>query len=645
MQRLDTISLTPRRLAVELCCVLALAWLAAGQAGWLPLPPVLGDAGPAGALVQLVLVLPVAWLNRGVLARGVSALRALAPDSATLATAAAAVALVYGLYAGVAGPGGASLMMDSAAVLLLADVAAAFPRRVADRAAAPGAALRARLPETARLVRDGQPVTVPCAEMQAGDVFLVRAGESIPADAEVLEGEGTVDESALTGDGTPVAKSRGDTVCAATRSQSGALACKALRVGADTAAARAAASVAGEPGPLGQRAGQLAGVLAPLGLGLAVVVPVVWLLAGAEAPVAVARAVSVLAVCAPGAAGLAASAAALAALRSAAGQGLLFAGVRDLERIGATATVALAQEGAVTEGRPSVVRIIGTRKVPEKFLLGMAAGLESQNEDAMAQAVLERARRDGIKLSLVKNLEALPGRGMRGTIAGKVLAGGDAAFIETQCELTPDLREAGDRLTREGVTPLYFSLDGHAAGLIGVAQAMRPGTRQAVDRMRALGLQVVLLAGADDATATRLAGQLGLAGQVRGGESPLAGLTRPVAVAGTSAPMLAGADTGVSVGTAAAALPQAGLALPRGDLGGLPAAVELSRQLEQRVRRRLIAVAAYHLAALLLAAGVLAPLGLVPGPVLCAAAACVATACAARGGDAARTAPAPEEAP
>ncbi|MCI6883591.1 HAD-IC family P-type ATPase [bacterium] len=641
-----------KRLGVSLLCTVPLAVLA-----WLlPVNRILGASAPLSlvyAVVQGALTVPVCVVSRPVFRRSLDALRSEHPGAAAqdaLAALATVVCLIYSVYrfGQVAGcflmgfdeellmQARASLFFAPAACILTCNSAASLAGALLwQRAAAPAAALQAALPNSACVLRDRNPCTVSADAVREGDIVLLRPGDVLPADGVVLEGQSSVEESLLTGDPTPVDKHKGCTVFAGTRNGDSALICRATHTGSDTALAHicaAARGTAGTPVPLARQAERLFSLCVPALAGLAVVVLVVWLLLGLPFDAALGRAVAVLAAGCPLASLTAGPAALLACSMAGLKQGILFRSGGGVEAAANAKTVLLQKSGTITTDRPEVVELVGTRNVPARFLLGMAAGLESQSDDPMAQAVMRRALADKIKLSAVQNVTAVPGQGLCGKFAGKTIAGGSEAFIAAHCELTPDLKEAGDRLAAEGITPLYFSLDGHAAGLIGISEMVKKSSREAVQAMQALGLEVVLLTADPAATACRTGSLVGLdEAHVVSGLTPQTFADevrsrRAALVAGPAdAGALADAVPGIAIGTHGRPVDCAPVQLVHGDLACVPGAVKLARRTTARLRRALTGVTVYHIAALLLAVGVLAPFGVVLPP----AAAALASALAA----------------
>ena len=468
-----------KQLTAALCLLAPLLALALA-----PLPDALEQGAPALACgaVQLALALGVAWALRDVLRRGAQELARREPGGAALALLGACAGLAYGVLAlGAGAAAGGPVRRDwyfEAAALLPALAAAGewFWQQKLEQAAAPlfRVGRRAR---SARRLQDGAEQAVDPAALRPGDRVLVRAGEVIPADGAVCEGVGAVREQALTGEKAPVKKFPGSAVCAGTVLKEGTLTCEVERAGAATVQARLAALVtecaAGE-GPLARWAGQFARKTARRALALAAAAFLLWLAAGFGPGRALGAALAVLAVGSPTALLPGVTAALCGAAGSAAVRGVYFRTLAALEQAAEVRAVGLDAAAALDAGEPEVVQVAGTRRVPEKFLLSMAAGLCLQAADPLARAILRRAEADGVKYTAVAGAETVPGQGLQGKVAGKVIAGGGAAFIAGFCPLPPDLLEAGQALERRGATPLYFVLAGSPAGVIGISRSVRP---------------------------------------------------------------------------------------------------------------------------------------------------------------------------
>lgn len=649
-----------RRLILSLCFLVPLMYLSMGHMIGLPLPPFMDGGGWDAlwfGLAQLVLTLPVCWINRAFFISGWKGVRSLSPGMDTLVAMGAGAALVYGVFAifmiggGIAAGNEEQIMQfrhdlyfESASMILtLITVGKMLEAYSKGKTTSALKSLMQLAPPTACVLRDEGELTIPVEQVRVGDIFLVRPGESIPVDGVVVEGQSSVNEAALTGESMPVDKEKESPVSAATINQNGALTCRATRVGQDTTLSqviRLVADAAATKAPLARTADKVAGIFVPTVIGIAAVTLVIWLLIGQAFDFALARAISVLVISCPCALGLATPVAVMVGSGVGARSGILFKTAASLESTGYTDTVVLDKTGTVTAGEPSVVEIVGTRRVPQKFLLGMAAALESQSEHPLAKAVLACAKENNVKPSMVKDVQAVPGKGLVGKVAGKVMAGGNEEFIRSVADVPDDLLESGRRLSGQGATPLYFSLDGHAAGVIAVADSVKPSSKQAIAELRALGLHVVLLTGDNANTAAYIAQQVGLdtadvvAGVLPAGkEAEVRRLQAEgrVAMVGdgiNDAPALTRADTGIAIGAGAdVALDAADVVLVRSDPADIPAAVRLSRKVVTNIYQNLFWAFLYNAVCIPLAAGVLYPLGILLNPMIAAAAMSLSSVC------------------
>ena len=650
-----------RRLILSLCFLAPLMYVTMGHMVGLPLPPFLEGHGMGAlwfGLVQLALTLPVCWINRAFFISGFKGVRSRMLGMDVLVSLGAGAALIYGLFSifmiarGIAA-GDMEMVMEyrhdlyfesAAMILTLITVGKMLEAYSKGKTTDALKSLMRLTPQTACLVRDGAEVTVPIAEVKRDDIFIVRPGESVPVDGVVEDGSSSVNESALTGESMPVDKLKGDPVSAATINQNGALTCRATRVGQDTTLSqviRLVQDAAATKAPLAKTADKVSGIFVPTVISIALLTFLIWIIAGQTFPFALARAISVLVISCPCALGLATPVAIMVGSGIGAKSGILFKTAASLESTGYTDTVVLDKTGTVTAGEPHVVSIIGTRSVPDKFLLGLAAGLESRSEHPLAHAVLAKAKEDGITIRPVEDFAAVTGKGLTGKVAGKVVAGGNAAFIKTQCELTDDLLDAGTALAAQGATPLYFSLDRHAAGVIGVADVVKPTSKSAIAQLRALGMRVVLLTGDNARTAAHIADMVGLdAGSVvadvlpAGKEAEVrrlqdAGRVAMVGDGINDAPALTRADTGIAIGAGAdVALDAADVVLVRSDLADVPAAVRLSRKVVTNIHENLFWAFFYNAVCIPLAAGAFYPaFGILLNPMIAAAAMSLSSVC------------------
>ena len=511
------------RLIASLIFLVVLMYFSMGHMMWgWPLPAWFNDNHIAMGLVQLLLAGIIMVINQKFFISGFKSLWHRAPNMDTLVALGSMASFLWSVYvlfamtrAQVDGDSAAVMnyMMEfyfesAAMILTLITVGKMLEARSKGKTTDALKGLMKLAPKTAVVVRDGQEAAVPIEQVRKGDVFVVRPGENIPVDGVVLEGNSAVNEAALTGESIPVDKNPGDAVSAATVNQSGFIRCEATRVGEDTTLSqiiKMVSDAAATKAPIAKIADRVSGIFVPAVITIAILTTIIWLLTGHEFGYALARGISVLVISCPCALGLATPVAIMVGSGVGAKNGILFKTAASLETTGYTDAVLLDKTGTITTGEPSVVKVVGTRNVPEKFLLSMAAGLELRSEHPLARAILQEADRDKLSYATVTDFEALPGKGLRGKVAGKLIAGGNANFIRETCELTPDLEQAGEEMSRDGVTPLYFSLAGKPAGVIGVSDVVKKTSAEAISQMKALGLQVVLLTGDNAATARHIA--------------------------------------------------------------------------------------------------------------------------------------------
>ena len=649
-----------KRLIASLCFLVPLMYVSMGHMIGLPLPSFMeghGSGAMVFALVQLALTLPVCWINRAFFISGWKGIKSRAPGMDALVSMGAGAALLYGLYAIVMIGIGLKnddmelimqyrhdLYFESAATILtLITVGKTLEAYSKGKTTDALKSLMKLAPQTACVLRDSEQVMLPVSEVQVGDLFLVRPGESIPVDGTVTEGISSVNEAALTGESMPVDKFPGSPVSAATINQNGALTCRAERVGQDTTLSqviRLVRDAAATKAPLAKTADKVSGIFVPAVTCIALLTFVIWLLLGQTFTYALARGISVLVISCPCALGLATPVAIMVGSGVGAKNGILFKTAASLETTGYTDAVLLDKTGTITTGEPSVVKIVGTRNVPAKFLLSMAAGLELRSEHPLARAILKEAEKDKLSYATVADFEAVPGKGLQGKVAGKVIAGGNADFIRETCELTSDLERAGEEMSRDGVTPLYFSLAGKPAGVIGVSDVVKQTSAEAISQMKALGLQVVLLTGDNAATAKHIGAMVGLdEGHVIAGVLPAgkeaevrrlqaAGRVAMVGDGINDAPALTRAETGIAIGAGAdVALDAADVVLVRSDLADVPAAVRLSRAVVRNIHQNLFWAFFYNAVCIPLAAGVFTGIGITLNPMIASAAMSLSSVC------------------
>ncbi len=646
-----------RRLIVSLCLLIPLMYVSMGHLMWgWHVPAAFAEDPWAIALYQLLLTGLIMVINQRFFVSGFQGLLHRAPNMDTLVALGSGAAFVYstavmfrmGAYFN-AGNGEMAahclhdMYFESAATILtLITVGKMLESYSKGRTTNAIKGLMDLAPKTAHVLRDGAEITIPAEEIAEGEIFIVRPGESIPADGEVLEGESAVDESALTGESLPVDKSAGSSVSSATINRNGALKCRAVRVGRDTTLQQIIDMVenaVATKAPIAQIADRVSAVFVPAVIVLAAATGLIWLAAGAGVGRALSHAVSVLVISCPCSLGLATPVAIMVGSGMGARQGILFKNATALEQAGKTDFIVLDKTGTITEGSPRATDLCPAPGVSEQELLRVAAALEGKSEHPLAKAVCLRAEEDGIEPEDVGDFRALPGSGVEGTIDGLAALGGNAALFEARGLLAAEARAEGDRMAGEGKTPLYFALGGRFAGMIAVADVVKPDSRQAIRELRNMGIQTVMLTGDNRRTAQAIGRQVELTQIVSDvwpddKEAVVRRLSEygRVAMVGdgiNDAPALTRADVGIAIGAGAdVALDAADIVLMKSGLSDVAAAVRLSRQTLRNIRENLFWAFFYNCIGIPLAAGVLEPAaGISLSPMFAAAAMSLSSVC------------------
>ena len=626
-----------RRLIASLGFLIALMYVSMGHMMWgWPLPACLAGNHVAMGLLQMLLTIAVMVINQKFFINGFRSLLHGAPNMDTLVALGAAASFGYSTYAlfamtGAQVRGDAAAVMqymhefyfESAAMILaLITVGKMLEARSKGKTTDALRSLMKLAPQTATLVRGGQEITVPIAQVRRGDVFVVRPGESIPVDGVVLEGESAVNESALTGESIPVDKAVGDSVSAATTNQSGFLRCEATRVGEDTTLSqiiKMVSDAAATKAPIAKVADRVSGVFVPTVIALAILTTAVWLLCGQSIGFALARGISVLVISCPCALGLATPVAIMVGNGLGAKNGILFKTAVSLEETGKTEIVALDKTGTITQGEPRVTDVLPAEGMTQGALLSLAAALEQRSEHPLARAVMMRAEEDGLTAAPVGDFRALPGNGLTATLSGETLLGGSLSFVSSQVDVPRSIRQKAEALAEEGKTPLLFAQAGRLAGVIAVADVIKADSPAAIAALRNMGIRVVMLTGDNEKTA-RAIGRLAGVDEViagvlpEGKESVIRRLQAQgkVAMVGdgiNDAPALTRADIGVAIGAGTdVAIDAADVVLMKSRLSDVPAAIRLSRATLRNIHENLFWAFFYNVIGIPLAAGVWIPL-------------------------------------
>ena len=647
------------RILVSAVFLIILMYFSMGPMLGLPMPVfVSGEAHAfALALVQLLLTLPILLVNRKYFINGFRTIWHRAPTMDALIAVGSGASVVYGVYAlfqiGYAGAAGDmarvheyahDLYFESAGMILtLVTLGKFFEARAKRKTGEAIAALMDLRPQTASVIRGEQEVTVPIEEVRVGDYVIVRAGQSVPVDGQIVEGHAYLDESAITGESMPVEKNKGDMVIGATVTKNGYFAMKASRVGDDTTLSqiiRLVEEAGASKAPIAKLADKVAGVFVPVVMLIALVTAIIWLVVGETPSFALTRAIAVLVISCPCALGLATPVAIMVGTGVGAKNGVLFQSAEALENLHNVDCVVLDKTGTVTEGRPVVTDIKSFGVEPED-LLSLALSLEVHSDHPLADAIVRYARAKHVKERKTDSFEMIEGQGVRAVIDGvRCMAGNRRMLLANGLALSRSAQQMGENLAAAGKTPLYFAANRQVVGIFAVADVLKPSSRAAVDTLQKLGVQVTLLTGDNQATAQSIAAELGVQDVVAEvlpqdkervvREKQEQG--RKVAMIGdgiNDAPALARADVGIAIGAGTdVAIASADVVLMKSDLMDAVDAIRLSRQTMRNIRQNLFWAFFYNCIGIPIAAGVLwLPLGLKLSPMIGAAAMSLSSVC------------------
>ena len=626
-----------RRLIASVGFLLVLMYFSMGHMMWgWPLPAWFEDNHIAMGLVQLLLAGIVMVINQKFFISGFKSLWHRSPNMDTLVAMGSMASFLWSVYvlfamtrAQVDGNMEAVMdyMMDfyfesAAMILTLITVGKMLEARSKGKTTDALKGLMNMAPKTAVLVKGEKEVTVPIEQVEKGDIFVVRPGESIPVDGKILEGHSAVNEAALTGESIPVDKEEGDLVSAATINQSGFIRCEATRVGEDTTLSqiiRMVSDAAATKAPIAKIADKVSGVFVPVVILIAVVTTIVWLLAGQNVGYALARGISVLVISCPCALGLATPVAIMVGNGMGAKNGILFKTAVSLEEAGRVQIVALDKTGTITSGEPRVTDLVCEPGYDEKTLLELAGALEKKSEHPLAKAVLLEIAQRKISTKEVENFQALAGNGLTGILEGHRLLGGSMKYISSQVTVGKQVKNQAQILAKQGKTPLLFAKDDVLIGMIAVADVIKEDSPKAVQELQNMGIRVVMLTGDNEQTAKAIGAQAGvdqvIAGVLPDGKEAVIRKLKEygkVAMVGdgiNDAPALTRADIGIAIGAGAdVAIDAADVVLMKSRLSDVPAAVRLSRATLRNIHENLFWAFFYNIIGIPLAAGVWIPI-------------------------------------
>ncbi|MCI9309814.1 MAG: heavy metal translocating P-type ATPase [Lawsonibacter sp.] len=626
-----------RRMVWSFVFLIPLFYISMGHMMGAPLPAFLvgHENAVAFGLTQLLLTLPIMYLNDKYYKVGFKTLWNRAPNMDSLIAVGSAAAVVYGVFAiyqmgwGL-GHGDMELVakyhmdlyFESAGMILtLITLGKFLETRSKGKTGEAISRLMDLAPKTAHVIRGGVETEIPVEEVQVGDRVVVRPGQSIPVDGVIVEGQSAVDESALTGESLPVDKGPGDKVAAASINKSGSFIFEASRVGEDTTLAqmiRLVEEASASKAPIAKLADKVSGIFVPVVMGIALIAAIAWLITGHSATQALTAGVAVLVISCPCALGLATPVAIMVGTGKGAENGILIKSAEALETLHTIDTVVLDKTGTLTQGRPVVTDIIPAPGNSEDGLLCTAFCLEGPSEHPLATAIVEEAERRNIPVTSVGGFTAVHGRGVRASIGSNICFGGNRAMVEEAGIDPGPLASKADELAAEGKTPLYFGdeTDKKLLGIIAVADTPKPTSKDAVAAFRELGLEVVMLTGDNRRTAEAIGRELGVTQVIaevlpQDKERKVAALQeegKKVAMVGdgiNDAPALARAEVGLAIGAGTdVAIESADIVLMKSDLLDVAAAVELSRATIRNIKENLFWAFFYNSLGIPLAAGV-----------------------------------------
>ena len=627
-----------KRLWSSVGFLVVLMYFSMGHMMWnWPLPSFYDNNHVAMGLTQLLLTIAIMVINQKFFINGFKSLWHRAPNMDALVALGSGAAFVYSTYAlfamtdaqikgdmdGVMAYMHEFYFESAAMILTLITVGKMLEARSKGKTTDALKSLMKLAPKTAVIIKDGRETEVSIDQVNKGDIFVVRPGESIPVDGVILEGNSAVNEATLTGESIPVDKAEGDMVSAATVNQSGFLRCEATRVGEDTTLSQIIQMVsdaAATKAPIAKVADKVSGVFVPAVIAIAAITIIVWLLVGESAGFALARGISVLVISCPCALGLATPVAIMVGNGMGAKNGIMFKTAVSLEEAGKMQIVALDKTGTITSGEPKVTDII-PNGVTEGELLTIAYFLERKSEHPLAKAVIGYVEEEFEmqEAEEVSEFTALPGNGLSAVWNGSRLLGGNFKFISTKAEITEDIKKQSEKLSEEGKTPLFFAMDGRFIGIIAVADVIKEESPQAVEELKNMGIHVVMLTGDNQRTARAIGKQAGvdevIAGVLPDGkENVIRELKEKgrVAMVGdgiNDAPALTRADIGIAIGAGTdIAIDAADVVLMKSRLSDVPAAIRLSRATLKNIHENLFWAFIYNIIGIPLAAGVWIPL-------------------------------------
>lgn len=623
------------RIIVSFLFLIPLLYVSMGHMLMLPLP--MGLMGVPNAVTfaftQLLLTLPIVYVNRKYFRVGFKTLFHGSPNMDSLIAIGSAAAIIYGFFAiyrigyGL-GHGNEEIVKhylhdlyfeSAATILALITLGKYLEARSKGKTSEAIAKLMDLAPKTATVIREGKETEIPVEEVVIGDIILVKPGQSIPVDGIIVEGSSAIDQAALTGESIPVEKQTGDKVIAATVNKTGFFKFRAEKVGNDTTLAQIIQLVeeaSSSKAPISKLADRISGIFVPVVIAIAVIAVIVWLLSGQSVEFALSIGIAVLVISCPCALGLATPVAIMVGTGKGAQNGILVKSAEALETLHSIKTVVLDKTGTITEGKPKVTDIIPLNGIEAKDLLKIAATMEKPSEHPLAEAIVEKAIEERITIQDINDFQAISGRGIVAKINGKTYYAGNYAFMHENNIQTGQVASQSDNFAGEGKTPLYFAEESILLGMIAVADVVKPTSRQAIEDFKAMGIDVVMLTGDNKKTAEAIRRELSIDKVVaevlpQDKESEVRKLQEighKVAMIGdgiNDAPALARADVGIAIGAGTdVAIESADVVLMKSDLQDAVTAVQLSKATIKNIKENLFWAFFYNTLGIPLAAGV-----------------------------------------
>ncbi len=607
-----------RRLIASVILLLPLMYVSMGHMMWgFPVPDILAKDHVAVGIYEMVLAAAIAVINRKFFISGTKGLMHASPNMDTLVAMGASASFLYSMYALIAGKH--DLYFESAAMILtLITVGKYLESRSKGRTTDALKSLMKLAAKTATIVKDGEEREVPIEEVKVGDKFVIRPGQNIPVDGKVIEGDGAVNEAALTGESIPVDKSVGDSVSAATVNLNGHMVCEAVRVGEDTTLSqiiRLVSDAATTKAPIAKVADRVSGVFVPVVMAIALITLIIWIVLGETFGFALARAISVLVISCPCALGLATPVAIMVGNGVGAKNGILFKTSVSLEETGKMQIIALDKTGTITRGEPEVVKIHEAEGTGRDELMTIACSVEAGSEHPLAKAIVKYGKGNNIMIMPISEFEARPGNGLSAKVNGVTVYGGNREYIESIIgNIDSSCAVLSDELADKGQTPLFFAGDDKLLGIISVADVVKDDSVDAIRNLKALGSHVVMLTGDNKRTAAAIADKIGVDEYVAevkpdGKEEIIRRLKEfgKVVMVGdgiNDAPALTRADIGIAIGAGTdVAIDAADVVLVKNSLKDVAAAIRLSRAALKNIHENLFWAFFYNAACIPLAAG------------------------------------------